>query len=115
MMRTPQEYAQFIMDGTVTIGEHGQQMILRKAVQKGYLHSEDDAVSLIEAVVELRDREHASTVERLRQTWLTLVTYRDLALDANDFDRAVGFSHVLGDIAEMILSTGATLPEIPRG
>lgn len=58
--------------------------------------------------------ETKSPVEDLQVSWLTMVTYRDLAIENGDFERSIMYSYVLEDLAIMIKSTGADLPDLPK-
>jgi hypothetical protein len=51
-------------------------------------------------------------IQELKITWRTLVTYRDLALKHNDFERTTLFSAVIQDIATMIQASGNDLPDL---
>lgn len=53
------------------------------------------------------------SVSALSVTWQVLVVFRDLAMDHNDFERAVGYSHVVDDVAKLIAAQGVELPPIP--
>lgn len=53
-------------------------------------------------------------VRQLKITWQQLVVFRDVALEQNDFERAVGYSHIIEDMATLIKNMGESLPELPR-
>lgn len=58
-------------------------------------------------------RETECSVSALSVTWQTLVLFRDIALQNNDFERAVGYSHVIDDMAQLITAQGVELPPKP--
>jgi len=51
-------------------------------------------------------------LEALEVTWKTLVVFRNVALKANDFQRAMLYTDVITDFAVMIQSQGVELPSL---
>lgn len=91
--------------------------------ETSYCVNVPDGVKLLTPVVEwlneweYNDLEvvHRSKIDirQMKITWQQLVVLRDLALEHNDFERAVGYSHMIDDIATMIKAMGFTIPDIP--
>lgn len=51
-------------------------------------------------------------LEALEVTWKTLVVFRNVALKANDFQRAMLYTDVITDFAVMIQSQDVELPSL---
>lgn len=69
---------------------------------------------VIAAVEEIVNRSW-NAIDDLEVTWVTLVTYRDIALSQPepDWNRVTLYTHVIEDIATMIQGAGRDLPKIP--